>query len=678
MFKRFIFFVLCLLLIFSLLGCPPKPKPTPTPPVGFYENLTYGFSLSFPPDWTAQETGKRTPIVQIQGTEEQPLIEVYTGYIVKPLTASEYGKQVLEELKRSLIDFTIHWEGEVPEAKGYAAVFTWKTPERISLKAKLLFVIRGTQVFEVIAKAPAPQFDAYKEVVDKVIVSFRLIEPQPYGIARKEALTLFDVGPITLDPALSREMRSHIYILQIFSGLVAFDQDLNLVPDIAERWEVSKDGKTYTFYLRKGVKFHDGREVKAGDFKYSWERACLPETKSQTAETYLGDIVGVKEMLEGKAKEISGVKVIDDYTLQVTIDAPKAYFLSKLTYPVAFVVDRKNVEMGGEWWKNPNGTGPFKLKEWVPDEVFILERNPHYYLEPPKIKYIVFRLWGGIPMRMYEAGEIDVVDVYLEDIEKVKDPTSPLSKELKVFPQLSVYYIGFNAKISPFDDALVRRAFTLALDRDKLVQIILKGAMEKAGGILPPGLPGYNPLLKPLPYDPIKAKELLFASKYKGILPIITITTSGEGGPVPDYLAFIIQQWRENLGVTIRVRQLDPSIYFYRLKEEKDNAFDTGWIADYPDPHNFLDVLLHSQSEHNFGEYSNPEIDKLLEKARVEPDPKVRAKMYQEIEQKLVDEAAILPLWFGKSYILVKPYVKGYRINPMGIPSFKEVFLEAR
>lgn len=157
------------------------------------------------------------------------------------------------------------------------------------------------------------------------------------------ALNLWDTGPLTLDPAISADVSSHSYVMQIFSGLVRLDQELNIVPDIAENWEKSPDGKTYTFYLRQGVKFHSGQEVKAADFKYSWERACDPDTGSGTAATYLGDIVGAKDMLAGRAEEISGVEVIDDYTLRVTIDAPKAYFLDKLAYPTAFVVDRDNV-----------------------------------------------------------------------------------------------------------------------------------------------------------------------------------------------------------------------------------------------------------------------------------------------------------------------------------------------
>ena len=169
-------------------------------------------------------------------------------------------------------------------------------------------------------------------------------------------LDLYDIDPHTLDPAISGDMTSHEYIMQLFSGLVILDEDLEPAPDIAERWDMSDDGRTYTFYLRKDVKFHNGRGVNAADFKYSWERACSPSTGSQTADTYLGDIVGVKDVLAGTAGEIGGVRVIDDYTLEVTIDAPKAYFLSKLTYPTAYVVDSEDVARGADWWHKPNGT----------------------------------------------------------------------------------------------------------------------------------------------------------------------------------------------------------------------------------------------------------------------------------------------------------------------------------
>jgi len=159
-------------------------------------------------------------------------------------------------------------------------------------------------------------------------------------------LRLWDIGPLTLDPAISSEMSSHLYIMQIFNGLVRFNEKLEPIPDLAENLTISPDGKTYTFFLRRDARFHDGKPVTASDIKYSWERACNPATGSQTASTYLNDIVGSADVLSGRAEHLSGVSVIDDHTLSVTIDAPKVYFLSKLAYPTAFAVDRQNVETG--------------------------------------------------------------------------------------------------------------------------------------------------------------------------------------------------------------------------------------------------------------------------------------------------------------------------------------------
>ncbi len=182
------------------------------------------------------------------------------------------------------------------------------------------------------------------------------------SVPEQDTLILRDSDPSTLDPAMARETGSVGYIVQIFSGLVAFDKDMNLVPDIAESWETDNTNTVYTFHIREGVTFHDGRAVTAADFKYSWERACDPATGSETAGTYLNDIVGAAEMLAGNAQEMSGVQAVDDHTLRVTIDRPRAYFLSKLAQPVAFVVDREDVDSGQGWWRAPNGTGPFRAE----------------------------------------------------------------------------------------------------------------------------------------------------------------------------------------------------------------------------------------------------------------------------------------------------------------------------
>ena len=481
-------------------------------------------------------------------------------------------------------------------------------------------------------------------------------------------LNIYGVDPITLDPAIAGDATSHEYIMQLFSGLLYLDDNLMPVPDIAERWDISRDGRVYTFYLKHDAKFHNGQSVKAGDFKYSWERAAAPATRSLTAETYLGDIVGVKEVLAGKTREISGVKVIDDYTLQVTIDAPLSYFLAKLTYPTAFVVNGADVKSGTDWWRNPDGTGPFKLAQWQPKSRLVLERNDLYYGKMADLGSVVFQLYSGVPMNLYETGKIDVTDVSLAYIDQANDKSGHYYHELVIVPELSFYYIGFDTTSPPFDDVNVRRAFSQAIDKDKLVSLVFRDMTQRADGILPPGIPGYNRDLAGLSFDVSQAKQSLKESRYGDVknLPAITITTSGQGGDIPRDLGAIIYQWRQNLGVEVEVRQLEPERFIYNLAEEKDGMFVLGWIADYPHPQDFLDILFYSGVQNNYGEYSNPEVDALLDKARVEHDVNLSLSLYRQAEQKMINDAATLPLYFGKNFILVKPYVQGYKVNPLG------------
>jgi len=491
-------------------------------------------------------------------------------------------------------------------------------------------------------------------------------------------LNLYGVDPYTLDPAVSGDATSHEYIVQIFGGLLRLGDDLNPVPDIAESWDVSDDGRIYTFYLRDDAVFHDGGSVEAEDFKYSWERACNPDTASQTAPAYLGDIVGADEVLSGDAEEISGVEVIDDRTLRVTIDEPKSYFLSKVTYPTSFVVDSDNVAEGGEWWRHPNGTGPFKLKSWQEGDSLLLERNGIYYGEVAGVDLVSFHLFGGIPMNMYELDEIDVAGVSISYIDKVTDERGRFFQDLSVVPELSFSYIGFNCAQPPFDDPDIRRAFTHAVDKDKLVSLVYRGMVQKADGVLPPGMPGFNAGLDGLDFDVARAEMLIRVSRYGDVanLPPITLTTMGWGGNISGGLEAVISQWRDNLGVEVEVRQLEPELFLYHLAEEKDEMFYLGWVADYPHPQDFLDVLFRSGAENNHGEYSNPEVDALLDMANVALEGDVSLALYGQVEQMLVDDAACLPLWFGENYVLVKPYVQGYELNPMGYAMLNRVTIE--
>jgi len=492
-------------------------------------------------------------------------------------------------------------------------------------------------------------------------------------------LNLTGGAPPTLDPALTQDSTSASYIVEIFSGLVTLNQDLKVVPDIADSWELSDDDTTYTFHLRHDAKFHDGKPVTAQDFKYSIERACDPATGSVVADAYLGDIVGARARLRGEADEVSGVLVVDDHTLEITIDSPKAYFLSKLTYPTAFVVDQENVEGPAQPWTDmPNGTGPFRLAEYQSDFRIVLERNEAYYGTPkPALEQVNFMLAVGSPMTMYETGELDAVSVYPADIERVSDPSNPLSKELSTTPVLSLFYIGFNVQKPPFDDQKVRQAFNYAIDKDKYVEVVLKKMQAQAKGILPPGMPGYNENLKGYPYDPEKARQLITESQYGDAskLPQITLNISGGGGAADKQVQAIADMYKQNLGVDIAVQQTDWATYLWDLRAHRYQMFGltAGWIADYPDPQDFLDILFHSESRNNDTRYSNPEVDSLLEEAQGEQDFEKRMELYQQAEQIIMDDAPIVPLTHDADYWLTKPYVEGMIYPPVIIPKLKYV-----
>jgi oligopeptide transport system substrate-binding protein len=487
--------------------------------------------------------------------------------------------------------------------------------------------------------------------------------------------------PRTLDPAQVNDTNAGEYVAEIFSGLVTLDQNLKVVPDIAERWDVSDDRKTFTFYLRKEVKFHDGRPVTAQDFKYSIERVANPATLSPTAENYLGDIVGVKEKLNRKAAEVSGVQVVDDYTVKITIDSPKSYFLAKLTFPAAYIVDKNNVERGGRTWTDkPNGTGPFKLKEYVRGQRLILAKNESYYGEiKPKIDEVQFILAGGSAMTMYENGDLESVFVTISDIERVSDPSSPLNKELYVGPSLSTGFIVFNTRKPPFDDPKVRLAFAYAIDRQKVIDVVYRKMPLAANTILPPGMPGYSAPAAPITYDPAKAKQLLAESKYAGKLPDITWTTIGAGGSAAQNIQVMAGMLKDNLGARVSIQQTDDASFFNTIDDPAKNPyqmFDVGWSADYVDPQNFLDILFRSTSTQNWASYGNPEVDKLLDQAAVEKDNAVRFKIYQQVEQILLTDAPAIPFSHSREYWLTKSYVKGMIYPPMIIPRLKYASIE--
>ena len=239
-------------------------------------------------------------------------------------------------------------------------------------------------------------------------------------------------------------------------------------------------------------------------------------------------------------------------------------------------------------------------------------------------------------MDLYEMGQIDVTGVATAYIDKVKDKAGPFYNELSVSPVLDFWYVGFNCSKPPFDDINIRRAFSLAIDKDKIISLIYRNMWQKANGILPPGLPGYNDKVAGLGFDVDRAKELIRNSKYSDIskLPPIVITAYGYGGDANAVLQAMVFQWKQNLGVEVQIRQLEPDKFSYYLKTEVDQMFDGSWIADYPHPQDFIDILFHSDTNYNYGNYSNPEVDNLIQQANKTISQEQSLALYQQAEQK--------------------------------------------
>jgi oligopeptide transport system substrate-binding protein len=546
------------------------------------------------------------------------------------------------------------------------------------LTVNLTTVINGAHAFFLMSFGATSNYDAWAGDVNRLANQMSFVAPVVNGVNRNQALFLEgseSTNPHDYDPATTHGSGDKL----VFSGLVSLDPRLNLTPELAENWDVSPDGTVYTFHLRTNAKFHDGRPVTAQDVIYSWERAALPATASDTVLTYLGDIVGVADVNAGKADHISGLKALDDHTLQVTIDAPKVYFLYKLTMPVAFVLDQKNVESGSEWYRTPNGTGPYKLTRWDSFKLMIYQANPDFYLGEPSIPQIVVEIYTGVGIRLYETGDIDITDVSSSDVQTVLDPTNPLHADLHTDVSLCTNYVTFDVTQPPFDDVKVRQAFTMAFDRQKFIDVVNNGVGVLAKGLYPPALPGYNLDLQGLPYDPARARQLLAESKYGGPqgLPPIIYTSAGIGENTSPDVSAMAQMWEQNLGVKITIENLDPNNYYDLLYAgQHGQLFSGGWCADYPDPQNFADVLFHTGAQQNTGHYSNPQVDALLDQASVEKDVSQRIQLYQQAEQILVQDAAALFTMHDVSYVLVKPYVKGYVLTPITIPIERYLWLQ--
>jgi oligopeptide transport system substrate-binding protein len=488
------------------------------------------------------------------------------------------------------------------------------------------------------------------------------------------------IDPVPLDPAVARDVNSAFMTRQVFRGLTRFDENLEPVPELAQRIEISADGLNYQIQLRDDAQFADGSQITADDVSFSLTRALSPQTAADAGAalagpSYLSDIVGADEVIRGEASELSGLRVIDERTVEIDLKAPRATFLMKLASAPAAIVDPGDVARGGEWWRDPNASGPYVVDVWNPEVELQLFANEHYVGGLPDLRRVIFRLGPGAsnPFNLYQADEIDVAGVPIQAIDRVSDEASPLLPELDVSPVLSTSYIAFRTDVAPMDDPEIRRAVQLAFPRWKVAEILLGGRREAANGLIPPGTLGRDwPPLAPA-QDLEGARVAIANSSYGSAENVPPIKIYGASPFGSQALRDVLQQ---ELGLTVEVLDVHWPEFNQGLSKKMFPAYELTWVADFPDPESFLWNLFASSSPDNYSEYSNPTFDALLDQAAATLDVDERAALYVEAEAVLFDDNAVLPLSHDVSYTLMKPWVKGLDITPLGLLYLENAWLE--
>ncbi len=469
-----------------------------------------------------------------------------------------------------------------------------------------------------------------------------------------------NTNPTTLDPAFIVDVAGGSIAAKLFNGLVRLDGDLNIIPDIAEKWRISNDQLTYTFTLRKDIKWSLARPVTAHDFKYSFKRILDPKTHSPNTWV-LEKVAGAKAFMDGKADDVQGLKVIDEHTLQITLESPFSPFLYLLTTSAAYVVPREEVERRGpDFSVHPVGTGPFLLKRWMPNRELRLERNDAYFDRKPGVKGIVYRI---IPEDLtavteFELGNLDVLSVPASEFGRYR--RDPKWKDLMVSKEgINTYYVGLNCARPPFDDVRLRQAVSLAIDRKKLLSSFYEKRGRIAAGPVPDLLRKWKPP-SPYGYDPARAARIVTQEGMKGRRIRFYVTSEQEAVDMAEF----IQSYLRKAGLDVRITQLEWSAYKEAINKGEPDMFWLSWWADYPDPEDFLFPLFHSSNMGAAGNrtrYRNPEVDRLIELGQASGNLKERNRYYEEAEERIVEEAPWVFFWHRNDYTLRQPWIRNYR-----------------
>jgi len=485
--------------------------------------------------------------------------------------------------------------------------------------------------------------------------------PRPGGTLRMA----LSADPPTLDPALATDLTSAAVVRQLFDTLVELDEGLTPVPALARRWTVSPDRRVYTFLLRRDVRFHNGRLLEAADVKYAWERAARGKRP-----WVFEKIAGAREFIEGGAREIAGLRVMDAATLEVRLAAPFAPFLYLVAYDAAAVVPREEVErLGADFASNPVGTGAFRLARWRRDDELVLERFPGHFRGPARLEAVAFRILPEDLTRLneYRAGQLDVTGVPASYC-RVVEADARLRGDLVTWATLGTQGLRFNVERAPWTDVRARRAVAHAVDASLVVKTVQYGCGVPARGILPPAIPGAPAAEARLPHDPPRARRLLAEAGVTGGPHRPRLTYHYNTGTPNQRLAELLQAQLRDVGIDLELRRLDWAAYLTLVDEGQTGFYRQAWIADYPDPENFLTVLFHSRNAGaagNTSRYRSPVVDRWLDEAdAMAPGPE-RDRRYAEAERRIVDDAVYIPLYHLTSRALVREDVRELERSPL-------------
>ncbi len=483
--------------------------------------------------------------------------------------------------------------------------------------------------------------------------------------------------PFSLDWSLATDSTSYTILNNIMDGLTRFNADYKPEPALAASWDISKDGRTYTFNIRENVLWSDGKPLKAQDFVYSWSRILDPSTGGDYAY-FLFDIKNAEKYNAGKISDFRkvGVKAVNDRTLQVKLERPASYFINLVTFMSTFPMRQDIVESHGINWTEPENIvtlGAYDLAEWKHHNFIVLRENEKYWGNKPGSVKKVRMIMNENPtstLALYESGELDFLDS--KGLPVLEVPRLRKSKEFVSKEAFRGSYVAFNVSKPPFDDPVVRKAFGSVIDRDSIVRLI-QGAGVAATSWIPRNMLAHNPDIG-IGFDPVNARKLLADAGYPGGVNFPKVSflypDIGNNRIVAEALQ---SMWKKHLGVKVKLVNQEWKVYLKTRQINPPEISRGGWGADFPDPHNFMN-LFKCKSGNNHTGWCNPEYDRLVERAAAEQKEEIRKDIYDQAQKILLEkDIPVVPYVNHVQQNMIKPFIRGLEPDPLDLIYFNRV-----